>query len=171
MQARCPSRRRRSWRRRYDALVNSALQRARATLREHLGEADRKATPAANVSAAEAALLDRYIQAHESGDVELTLALIADDVRVTMPPAPYLFEGRDAIFGLVERSGSAGEWRLLPTRANRQPAAACYFGGPGEATFQAFKIDVLRMGDGVIREITTFGAKHFPAFDLPQLLS
>lgn len=103
--------------------------------------------------------------------MELTLALIADDVPVTMPPAPYLFEGRDAIFGLVERSGSAGEWRLLLTRANRQPAAACYFGGPGEATFQAFKIDVLRMGDGVIREITTFGAKHFPAFDLPQLLS
>jgi RNA polymerase sigma-70 factor (ECF subfamily) len=55
----------------------------------------------------------------------------------------------------------------VPTRANRQPAAAAYLRYPDRATFTAFKIDVLRVEGGKIAEITTFGHKHFAAFGLP----
>jgi hypothetical protein len=57
-----------------------------------------------------------------------------------------------------------------PYSANRQPAAACYLFDPASAEFLAFKIDVLRLVDGKVAEITTFGAKHFPAFALPATL-
>ena len=88
-----------------------------------------------------------------------------------MPPAPYLFEGREAVLGLAYRARATGEWRLVPTRANRQPAAACYLRSPGDDEFRAFKIDVLDLADdGTIRAITTFGVKHFGTFDLPAVL-
>lgn len=152
------------------AAVNSALQRARGTLRAHLPAEDREAWSSPRVTETERSILERYMAAHESGDPDATLALIRDDIRVTMPPAPYLFEGRAAILELLERSTGTGEWRLVPTRANRQPAAACYLRGPGDAEFNAFKLDVVRVLDDSIAEITTFGAKHFPAFGLPAVL-
>lgn len=152
------------------AAVNSALQRARATLREQLPPARRDTWTATATTAAERDVLERYIHAYETADMQATLALLSDDVRVTMPPAPYLFEGRDAIRELAARARDTGRWRLLPTSANRSPAAACYVCEPGSTQFQAFKIDVLRVRDGVVAEITTFGAKHFPAFDLPPVL-
>jgi RNA polymerase sigma-70 factor (ECF subfamily) len=63
-----------------------------------------------------------------------------------------------------------GEWRLVPIRANRQPAAASYLRKPGDTTFRAFKIDVLRVVDGLIAEITTFESTLFDAFGLPPTL-
>jgi hypothetical protein len=68
------------------------------------------------------------------------------------------------------RARDTGTWRLLPTRANRQPAAASYLRRPGATDFTAFKLDVLRVADGAIAEITTFGVKQFPAFALPERL-
>jgi RNA polymerase sigma-70 factor (ECF subfamily) len=150
--------------------VNSALQRARATLRTHLPTHDRDAWSARAVTESEREVLADYVAAHESGDLEATMALIHEDIRVTMPPAPYLFEGRDAILGLVQRAAGTGDWRLVPTTANRQPAAACYLRAPGDTEHRAFKIDVLRIVDGAIAEITTFGARHFAAFGLPRVL-
>ncbi len=108
--------------------------------------------------------------AHASGDPEQTLALIRDDIRVTTPPAPYLFEGHAAVLELLERAAGTGEWRLVPTSANRKPAAACYLRFPDDLAMHAFKIDVLRVVDGAIAEVTTFGAKHFAAFELPTVL-
>jgi RNA polymerase sigma-70 factor (ECF subfamily) len=153
------------------AAVNSAQQRARATLREHLPAGHREGWTSREVTDAERDVLTRYMSAHESGDPAATLALVRDDIRVTMPPAPYLFEGREAILGLLERSRGTGEWRLVATRANRQPAAACYLRVAGDTEFRAFKIDVLRVVDDAIAEVTTFGAKHFAAFELPAVLS
>jgi RNA polymerase sigma-70 factor (ECF subfamily) len=63
-----------------------------------------------------------------------------------------------------------GQWRLVPTWANRQPAAACYLRRPGETGYQAFSIDVLRVEDGKVVEITAFAAELFPAFGLPATL-
>jgi hypothetical protein len=63
-----------------------------------------------------------------------------------------------------------GEWRLLPTRANRQPTAASYLRAAGDTEFRAFKFDVLRIEGGRIAEITTFDATLFPAFGLPPTL-
>ncbi len=152
------------------AAVNSALQRGRTTLRSQLPTSQREEWASEASSEAEREVLNSYIAAYEAGDDEATFALLTEDIRVTMPPAPYLFEGLDAIRQLVDRARDTGEWRLLPTSANRQPAAACYLLDPASGEFRAFKIDVLRLADGKVAEITTFGTKHLPAFALPAAL-
>jgi RNA polymerase sigma-70 factor (ECF subfamily) len=155
------------------AAANSALQRARATLREQLPErrADRSAS--ADLSADERALLHGFIETHERGDTAAAAAMLRDDVRVTMPPNPWLYEGREAIMGLMVTAfdrESMGDWRLVPTRANRQPAAASYLRRPGDSVYRAFKLDVLRVEDGAIAEITTFHSDLFAAFGLAETL-
>jgi RNA polymerase sigma-70 factor (TIGR02960 family) len=154
------------------AAVNSALQRARETLRRHLPPGRREDWTAPEVSETERTMLERYMQAHERGDAEAALAMVADDIRITMPPHPYLYEGRDAVAALVTEGldPSLGEWRLVPTRANRQPAAACYLRRPGDTTLRAFKVDVIRVADGRVAEVTTFGDALFEAFGLPRTL-
>jgi RNA polymerase sigma-70 factor (ECF subfamily) len=157
------------------AAVNSALQRARATLRAHLPQGRREDWTAPEVSEAERELLERFIDFHERGDADAAVALLAEDIRVTMPPHPYLYEGRAAMAPLLERAfgpeAAMGEWRLVATRANRQPAAASYLRRPGDSAFRAFKIDVLRVRDGLIAEITTFDATLFEAFGLDRELA
>ena len=91
-----------------------------------------------------------------------------------MPPQPFLFEGRVAIEGLLRQAYGPqreGDWRLVPTRANRQPAAASYLRAFGDDTYRAFKLDVIRARDGKIAEITTFDASLFEAFGLPPILA
>ncbi|GLW93964.1 RNA polymerase subunit sigma-70 [Actinokineospora globicatena] len=154
------------------AAANSALQRARATLRDHL-PARRDDWAAREPSAAERDLLARFIDAHERCDAPAALAVAAEDIRVTMPPNPLRFDGRDAIAGLLERAFGPerdGDWRLLPTSANRMPAAASYLRRPGDTEFRAFKLDVLRVVGGEIAEITTFGYALFDHFGLPTRL-
>jgi RNA polymerase sigma-70 factor (TIGR02960 family) len=144
------------------AAANSALQRARATLDERLPE---PSPP----SAEEQALLERFIDAHERADAAAAAALAADDIRITMPPHPWVFEGVDAMRPLLA-SLRPGEWRLVATGANRTPAAASYRREPGDTLFRAFKLDVLRIEAGRIAEITTFDAAMFDAFGLPATL-
>ncbi len=151
------------------AAANSALQRARATMQEHL-PARRAEWAAGGSSPEERALLASFIDAHERGDAALAISIASQDLRITMPPAPYLFEGLDSIAPLLQNALRDGEWRLLPTMANRMPTAASYLRQPGDSVFRAFKFDVLRIEDGKIAEITTFGAALFPAFGLPPTL-
>jgi RNA polymerase sigma-70 factor (ECF subfamily) len=154
------------------AAANSALQRARATMAQHL-PSHRADWSAREPSPAEKELLDRFIEAHERCDAAAALAVAAEDIRVTMPPYPWLFEGRDALVPLLERAfgpDREGDWRLLPTSANRMPAAASYLRRPGDTVFRAFKLDVLRIEDDEIAEITTFGPAPFEALGLPQTL-
>lgn len=150
--------------------ANSALQRARATMQEHL-PAQRADWSAGEPSAEERALLGRFIDAHERGDAAAAVAIAAQDLRITMPPNLMVFEGLDSIAPLLARALRDGEWRLVPTRANRMPTAASYLRQPGDSEFRAFKFDVLRIVDGRIAEITTFGAGLFPAFGLPPTLA
>jgi RNA polymerase sigma-70 factor (ECF subfamily) len=154
------------------AAANSALQRARATLQQHL-PARRGDWTAPPPRAAERALLARFIAALERGDAAAALALAAQDIRVTMPPSPACFEGRAAFLSLRARAfgpDREGEWRLVPTGANRMPAAASYLQRPGDAVFRPFKLDVLRIAGDAIAEITTFGPALFPHFGLPPTL-
>jgi RNA polymerase sigma-70 factor (ECF subfamily) len=146
--------------------VNSALQRARATMQAYL-PARRAEWSAGETSPEERALLEAFIAAHESGDAALAVSIAAEDLRITMPPAPMLFEGLGVIAPLLENALREGEWRLLPTTANRLPTAASYFRAPGDTIFRPFKFDVLRVVDGKISEITTFGPALFPQFGLP----
>ena len=151
------------------AAANSALQRARATMQEHL-PARRSEWSAGEPSAEERALLEQFIDAHERGDAALAISIASQDLRITMPPAPYLFEGIDTIAPLLRNALREGEWRLLPTFANRMPTAASYLRQEGDTKFRAFKFDVLRVEDGRIAEITTFGPALFPAFGLPPTI-
>src|SRR3954452_16577763 len=109
------------------AAVNSALQRARATPHRERPIDRREDWTTPEVTEAERGLLEGFIDTHQRGDAEGALALISDDIRVTMPPLALLYEGRKAIESLLERAfgpDTDGEWRLVPTRANRQAAAA-----------------------------------------------
>jgi RNA polymerase sigma-70 factor (TIGR02960 family) len=150
------------------ASVNSALQRARATIDE--AQPDR-AAGAAPLSEDERALLAGFIDAHERADAEAAVALMRQDIRITMPPHPFLYDGLEAIQPLLDKGLTAhGEWRLVPTSANRLPAAANYLRAPGDTEFRAFKIDVLRCEGDRIAEITTFNATLFEAFGLPRVV-
>ncbi len=154
------------------AAANSALQRARVRMAGHLPPR-RSDWPAAQPSAQERVMLDQFIDAHERGDVEAAAAIAARDIRVTMPPNPMCFDGIDALRPLLVRAFGPdrdGDWRLVPANANRMPAAASYLRRPGDREFRSFKLDVLRMQDGAIAEITTFGYSRFPQFGLPAIL-
>ena len=151
------------------AAANSALQRARATMKEHL-PARRAEWSAGEPSADERALLERFIDAHERCDAAAAVAISAQELRITMPPNPMRFDGLEAIGPLLQRALDVGDWRLVPTQANRMPTAASYLRQPGDSEFRAFKFDVLRIEGGLIAEITTFGAALFPAFGLPPTL-
>jgi RNA polymerase sigma-70 factor (TIGR02960 family) len=151
------------------AAANSALQRARAAMQSHLPD-QRAEWSAGEPSAAERELLGQFIAAHERMDAEAALAIAARDIRVTMPPLPYCFDGREQLRPLLADAAAMGEWRLVPVRANRMPAAASYLRRPGDSQFRAFKLDVLRAGAGLIAEITTFNTALFPAFGLAPTL-
>jgi RNA polymerase sigma-70 factor (TIGR02960 family) len=150
------------------ASANSALQRARATLKEHP-----PAVAAHAPTAEELDLVRRFIVAHEREDASAAIALLADDVRVTMPPHPFLYDGRDRVASLIASAFGPqrmGEWRLLPTSSNNQPAAVSYLKRPRDFVYRAFKVDVLRTSGAQIVEITTFGAGLVAAFGLPATL-
>ena len=154
------------------ASTNSALQRARATLHKARAAGKTEVRPV-SLTERERELLKAFIHTHESGDADKALALVRDDVRVTMPPNPWCFEGREAVARLLRQAfgpDRPGDWRLVPTSANRQPAAASYLRARGDTVYRAFKIDVLRVEEGLIAELTTFGARLFPQFDLPPTL-
>jgi RNA polymerase sigma-70 factor (TIGR02960 family) len=153
------------------AAVNSALQRARATMHGNrpIGRTD---APPPEPTTDELKLLERFIDAHERADVAAAVAMLREDARVAMPPHPYWFNGREAIVqSLIVGLRDPGEWRLVPVRANRQPAAASYLRPWGGTEFEAFKFDVLRIEGGQVAEITTFDATLFPVFGLPAILT
>ena len=154
------------------ASVNSALQRARATLGDRAPERG-EWSPDAELSEQERELLQGFIETHESGDTEAAVKLMAEDIRVTMPPISMVYDGIATLAPLFARAfegEDAGEWRLLPTRLNRMPAAASYHRAPGALEFTPFKIDVLRVRDGRIAEVTTFGTAVFAELGLPAAL-
>ena len=136
----------------------------------------------ASFDEAEDAVQETMLRAWREGELRRRLvgpgppavAIASEDIRVTMPPALYLFEGLTMVAALIERAFAEdtrdGDWRLVPTMANRMPTAASYLRRPGEAEFRAFKLDVLRIDGGVIAEITTFGHAHFADFGLPPTL-
>jgi RNA polymerase sigma-70 factor (TIGR02960 family) len=152
------------------AAANSALQRARATIEQHRPSRD-AGPPGGALDETERALLQGFIDAHERADAEAALALMREDIRVTMPPHPWVFDGVDAVIPLLtDGLTGPGEWRLVPTSANRQPTAATYLREWDSTEWRAFKFDVLRVEGDKIAEITTFDADLFPAFGLPPTL-
>jgi RNA polymerase sigma-70 factor (ECF subfamily) len=167
------------------ASVTSALHRARSTLREHLPARRLDwASPASPASAASAgpteeeqATLRRYMDAMERADLAAVAGLLAEEVRAEMPPWPMWFEGRSAVVAALETSWDTsssyyvGRFRMLPLRANGQPAGATYVRRADSGPYEPFAIGVMRIEDGQITEMTAFhDLDLFPAFGLPPSL-
>jgi RNA polymerase sigma-70 factor (TIGR02960 family) len=154
--------------------VNSALQRARAAMKEHLPERRDEWPSGTDATAAERELLDRYVEYSETPEPLALKRLFSEDLRFSMPPQPGVWEGRDEVvqswldggFG----SESFGSMRCLLTRANRQPAVACYVRRPGDEAHSALALDVLGIVDGTVADIVTFDGSVFGWFGLPEAI-
>ncbi len=144
--------------------VNSLLQRARHTLRRHV-PSDPQLWRRPQLTAEDEQILRRYAAA--SGPEEFR-ALLAEDVRITMPPSPPVV-GIDAAAQFL---GRPLDWRTFPTSANGRPALVGYLRRPGSPRYESLVVDVLRIEDGTIVEINAFvGAHHVTAFGLPPFLA
>jgi RNA polymerase sigma-70 factor (TIGR02960 family) len=150
------------------ASINSALQRARATLQRERGGRPSAPTDEQRV------LLRKYIEATDRADIEAFVALVHEDVLNTMPPEPEFIYGHAAMRQALQEAFDTqtfGQFRCIETWANRQPTAACYLRKPGESEFRAFALDVLRVEQGKVVEVTSFiNEAAFAAFGLPSVL-
>jgi RNA polymerase sigma-70 factor (TIGR02960 family) len=154
------------------AAVNSLLRRARTTIESRLPAAGRDRAPLPN-SRREREVVGRFAEAVEAGDVERVLALLTDDAWVTMPPQPYEYQGAEAIGRFLrDRAVNRGApLRLVPTRANGQPAFGCYFPCPHTDIARPYGLMVLTLAGDAIVEITFFADNSvFPHFGLPRTL-
>jgi RNA polymerase sigma-70 factor, ECF subfamily len=152
------------------AAANSALQRARATLRKRLPER-RVEWTAPQPTEEERALLRRYMEAQERRDADTVTALLREDARVAFPPIPLWYAGRDDFRTASDKFALPGDYRMVATVANGQPAIAGYLRPPGGSEYRPLVIEVLRTEDGRIAEIIDFGDERlFAAFGLPLTL-
>ena len=111
--------------------VNSALKRARASLQRQQPPAAGREPPPAASSPAEDAIVAKFVRAYESADLDAVVALLTDDVFISMPPMPFEYQGRDAVARFCARLFGAGrQVDLVPTRANGQPAFGAYLRTP-----------------------------------------
>ncbi|MGH3161214.1 MAG: RNA polymerase subunit sigma-70 [Streptosporangiaceae bacterium] len=152
--------------------INSALQRARATLRDQWPAGRLDWAPAAEPDSGQRRLLQRYIAAHEQADPEALIEMLREDVRLAISPQVGEWNGRPEV-GDALRGGmnSLGQWRLLPITANGQPGAAGYLRRPGETAFLPFVLAVLCFEDGRLTDIAAFEQPSmFTAFGLPARL-
>ncbi len=159
------------------ASANSALQRARETLRRELPADRADWAPATPPTERQLALLRRYMEAVERADVSAVARLLAEEVRASMPPLLQWFDGRAAVVDALRESwtpGSAayiGRLRAVETSANRQPAMALYVRPDEESIWTAFAIAVLHIADDRVSEMTAFHDPGlFGAFGMPQTL-
>ncbi|QKW13627.1 RNA polymerase subunit sigma-70 [Verrucosispora sp. NA02020] len=151
--------------------VNSALQRARAGMREHL-PAERQDWTGGEEDAGTRELVRRYTDASVATDIGGLTALLREDVRCSMPPTPGLYVGRDPVVKDWVDNGFENMLNLrgIPTRVNRQPAVAFYHRREGASAYLPLTIDVLRISGGAITEIITFHADQFPRLGVPTSL-
>jgi RNA polymerase sigma-70 factor (TIGR02960 family) len=151
--------------------VNSALQRARAGMREHL-PAHRQDWAGSEPDAATRELVTRFTDASVATDIDLLAAMMREDVRSSMPPTPGLHVGRDAVVGHWIEDGFVGlrGLRGVPTSVNRQPAVAFFLWQDHENAYLPLTLDVLRITGGEITEIVTFHEDQFPRLGLPERL-
>ena len=155
------------------AAVNGLLRRARATL--HASFHEIQAVRAIDRPTRGGALMNRYVEAWESGDVDMLVALLADKVVFTMPPSPTWYAGRAAVRRHAEMMFSRQapyRFRLQPARANNQIAFACYRGLAGESVYHAHALQVLTLDGEQITAMDMFLLPAlFPHFGLSSQIS
>ncbi len=155
-----------------EASVNSLLRRARAAFESRLPASGRERAPLPE-SKLERDVVRRFAETVESGDTEGIVALLSDDAWLTMPPLPHAYRGREAIGaflrGAEERRGAP--MRLVPTRANTQPAFGCYLAASDADAARAFALLVLSIEGEHITAVTWFAESGaFARFGLPRML-
>ncbi len=160
-----------------EAAVNSALRRARRTLRRRLPRHRSEWAAGGAPSPADRATLHAYMEAIENADLDAMARVLAAEVKTTMPPLTVWFEGRDAVLGALATSWDpaspayVGRFRLVEIAANRQPVIASFVRTDETADFTAFAINVLTIADGRLVEATAFhDPSLFAAFGLPTRL-
>jgi len=138
--------------------VTSALKRARAALERH--------------GSLFVFLFYRFTAAFESADVAGLVALLTEDVWLTMPPLPLEYQGRDLAAGFLTATAFRPGWtaRLIPVRANHQPAFGLYVRDPETGRFYTVGLMVLTLSGGDVCAMTRFDASTLPRFGLPAAL-
>jgi RNA polymerase sigma-70 factor (ECF subfamily) len=150
--------------------ANSALKRARAGLRRRLAPADSQEAPPPASSPAEDALVAKFVRAWESADLAELVALLTDDVFISMPPMPFAYEGRDVVARFCAGLFGAGRrFDLVPTRANTQPAFGAYLRAP-TGMRHGTGLYVLTLTGDRICAMTRFDNSVLPWFGLPRSL-
>jgi RNA polymerase sigma-70 factor (ECF subfamily) len=155
-----------------EVAVKGALQRARATLRARLPATDRERTPRPD-SADERRLVGRFADAVQSGDVDELVALLTDDALLTMPPQPLEYQGHEPIATFLRHRAElrGAPLRVVPTRANTQPAFGCYLPDPHAAIARPYGLIVLTLEGDAVAAITWFAdTSIFRHFGLPRTL-
>ena len=150
--------------------VNSALKRARAGLQRRLPPRGERETPPAPDSPAEQALVDNFVRAYESGDVDSLVALLTADVCLSMPPIPLEYEGRDAVARFCAIIMRRRRSTLVPTRANGQPAFGTYLRAPTGGVRHGTGLLVLTLTSDGICAVTRFDTSVLGWFGLPRSL-
>jgi RNA polymerase sigma-70 factor (TIGR02960 family) len=151
--------------------VNSALKRARASLQGRPSLTGGREPPPAPDSPAEEALVAKFVRAYESGNVDALVALLTEDVCVSMPPVPFEYQGRDAVtrfFAAIIRGGRM--YDLVPTRANGQLAFGAYLRTPNGGLRHGAGLLVLTLTGDRICAVTRFENSVLPHFGLPRSL-
>jgi RNA polymerase sigma-70 factor, ECF subfamily len=156
-----------------EAAVKAALQRARGTVDARLPAGQRERAPLPS-SSRERAVVARFAEAFTAGDVEGVVALLTDDALGSMPPEPAEYQGREAMAVFLEdRFSRRGDrrTRLVPIRANSQPAFGCYFQDPHASIAHAHGLMVITLEGDRISAITRFlDNSVLPHFGLPRTL-
>jgi RNA polymerase sigma-70 factor (ECF subfamily) len=146
--------------------VNSALKRARATLRQRRPDHQ----PPAPGSTAEEAVVAKFVRAWQSADLDAVVDLLTDDVFISMPPIPFEYEGRDLAAQFCGSMFDAGRRSdLIPTRANGQPAFGAYLRGP-DGISHGTSLHVLTLAGDRISAMAAFDRSMLPWFGLPRSL-
>jgi RNA polymerase sigma-70 factor (ECF subfamily) len=154
--------------------VDSALQRAHKSVEQRLPAQSQQATVRALGDERLSQLVGGYVDAWERGDIDAVVAMLAHDARITMPPIPTWFQGRDAVAAFLTDRGlkDAKPRRLLPVRANGAPAFGQYHWDAATARLIPHGITVLTLRGAEIEEISAFlNPQAFTRFGLPGELS
>jgi RNA polymerase sigma-70 factor (ECF subfamily) len=154
------------------ASVNSLLRRARAAFESRLPAAGRDRAPLPN-SRLERDVAGRFAEAVEAGDIDAVVAVLTDDAWLTMPPWPWEYQGPTAVGGFLRflEGWRGAPLRLVPTRANGQPAFGCYRPTAQTDIARASSLVVLTLEGDRISAMTWFtDTSVFPHFGLPRML-
>ena len=166
--------------------VNSALQRARASIQGRLPARSQQATLRSLGDQRIKLLAERYADAIENGDTDGLVSMLTSDATWSMPPYPTWYAGHRAIADFMRDYVFAVDWRHLATRANGQLAVGCYIFDPARGSYAASVLDVVTLDGDKISAVVGFhtadilrrsghdvkfsGSDFFPRFGLPEEL-